>query len=106
MAIKARETITIIKERDVNATWRFYRMFIGAVMKTISIDIETYSSCNLQKCGAYPDRHQGGQPEGKGKIIRFGTSFFEPFSEYMLKGVVSSVFAWETDSAGRDIQLN
>ena len=24
MAIKARETITIIKERDVNATWRFY----------------------------------------------------------------------------------
>ena len=26
MAIKARETITIIKERDVNATWRFYRI--------------------------------------------------------------------------------
>lgn len=26
MAIKARETITIIKERDINATWRFYRI--------------------------------------------------------------------------------
>ena len=26
MAIKARETITIIKERDVNAIWRFYRI--------------------------------------------------------------------------------
>lgn len=26
MAIKARETITIIKERDVNATWCFYRI--------------------------------------------------------------------------------
>ena len=26
MAIKASETITIIKERDINATWRFYRI--------------------------------------------------------------------------------
>lgn len=30
MAIKARETITIIKERDVNATWRFYRIASSA----------------------------------------------------------------------------
>ena len=30
MAIKARETITIIKERDINATWRFYRIASSA----------------------------------------------------------------------------